>query len=345
KKLKRGNSYASHIYLRIFSSGSKYYDRGGFGDAPTTFAASTLNSASFSIRSVKVAPKPPAGFNPVTASNKALEHYGFPTRPTHLARLKAWTAAVFHAKHEVAPNPILGRQYIGRPRSQTFGLSGTSYGEWAGYTDIGSDGGNIKHDNTYANWDVSSIPGDSSYANSEWETDPTVGFWTGIGGATSNSDSIIHAGTADIATTIPQYRCWTEDYPDDPVYEGPVINPEDEVFVEVTYNGDGTTSYFLENTSTGNYSSFTNSTPYYDDTSADFVAEVKGAYLPDFYSTEFTNCSTMWSNGTASGNFDDQAYEKVIMTNSGTSGGTIMAEPGGVNTGNDGFAVDWINYA
>ena len=117
---------------------------GGFGGAPTTFAASTPNSASFSIRPVKVAPRPPVGFNPVTASNKTLEHYGFPTRPTHTAQFKAWTAAVSHAKHEVAPNPILGQQYIGRPRSQTnFGLSGTSYGEWAGYTDIGSDNGNI----------------------------------------------------------------------------------------------------------------------------------------------------------------------------------------------------------
>ena len=36
---------------------------------------------------------------------------------------------------------------------------------------------------------------------------------------------------------------------------------------------------------------------------------------------------------------------KVMMTSSGTSGETIMAEPGGVNTGNDGFAVNWINYA
>ena len=109
------------------------------------------------------------------------------------------------AKHEVAPNPILGRQYIGRPLSPTFGLSGTSYGNWAGYTDIGSDNGNIKYDNTSANWDVSSIPGDSSYPNNDWKYAPTAGFWTGIGGATSTSDSIIQAGTADIATT-PQYR-------------------------------------------------------------------------------------------------------------------------------------------
>ncbi len=51
----------------------------------------------------------------------------------------------------------------------------------------------------------------------------------------------------------------------------------------------------------------------------------------------------MWVNGTASGNFDDHAYEKVIMTSSGTPGGTVMAEPGSVDTAHDGFAVDWIN--
>ena len=33
------------------------------------------------------------------------------------------------------------------------------------------------------------------------------------------------------------------------------------------------------------------------------------------------------------------------MTNSGTSGGTVMAEPGSVDTAHEGFAVDWINYA
>ncbi len=107
-------------------------------------------------------------------------------------------------KHEVAPNPILGRQYIGRPRSETFGLNGAPYGGWAGYTDIGSENRNIKYDDTYANWNASSIPGDFSYANSDWQYGPTVGlFWTGIGGAIGNSDSIIQAATADIAIISP----------------------------------------------------------------------------------------------------------------------------------------------
>ncbi|WP_053959738.1 G1 family glutamic endopeptidase [Sulfobacillus thermosulfidooxidans] len=236
------------------------------------------------------------------------------------------------AKQEVASNPVVGTQ-------KWASLSGTSAGNWAGYANLASNNGNITYDNVMSSWNVSNIPSNSSYSNSDWQNAPKVGMWTGLGGTASSNSGLVQAGTADIATATAQYRFWTEDAPyQNPVYEGPVVNADNQVFVEVTYKGDSSTSYFLENETTGQYSSFANYSPDYSGASADFIVETQGAYLPNFVGTQFSNCSMVWNNGTGTGNFDQQNYEKYIMED---NSGNEMAYPGSIQTSEDGFAVWW----
>jgi hypothetical protein len=46
---------------------------------------------------------PPAGFNPMKASNGDLRKYGFPIRPTDPTALQGWTQAMEHFKYLVTP--------------------------------------------------------------------------------------------------------------------------------------------------------------------------------------------------------------------------------------------------
>ena len=275
-----------------------------------------------------VFPKPPQGFNPLTATSQQLMTYGFPQKPSGGSKLTAWTKAMAAARNEVPPNPVVGK----RPWDWG-GLTGyKTTGPWAGYANLASANNDVQYLATSAYWNVSSISGNSNYPSSDWQSAPAVGAWTGIGG-TTNPD-VIQAGTADIATSTPQYRFWDEDYPNAPIYEGPVVNANQQVYVNVSYDGNGQTSYYMENMATGAYSSFENSSPYYSSTSAEFIVEQGGSYLPDFGSISFTSAQDSWPGVWS--NFDSQNYEEYLMTN---SSGTTTAEPGAPS--NDAFSVYW----
>jgi len=336
----------------------------------TTLAASIssvpFTSATSWFEPVMVFPKPPSGFNPLTASPQALTHYGFPQRPAaNSPRLQSWTAAMSKAKYWVAPNPVPGTYDISAPEPphpslkinrtrevipafttsnviiKPFALTGSEDGPWAGYSAIGSNNGNAAYYDTSAEWNVSSVPGDSSYPNSDWNSNetPAVSAWTGMGG-TSNapSDVIIQAGTEDFATATPEYRFWTEYYPNKPIYEGPVINAYDAVYVDVEYLGNGQTYYYLENTTTGAYDSFTNATPDYNGSSAEYEVEQNGSFLPDFGDINFTDCQNMWNTG--SGLLNTENYWQDVLIN---GSGYVMAEPVGNSVNSSGgFSVERV---
>ena len=76
-----------------------------------------------------------------------------------------------------------------------------------------------------------------------------------------------------------QYRCWTEDFPENPVWEGPVVRPGDSVYVDLTYPGANVVTYYIEDVTTGEAQAFTNAAPYVQLTSADFVNEAPGIPL------------------------------------------------------------------
>lgn len=244
-----------------------------------------------------------------------------------------------HAVHWEPPSPTPGTTVI---PAHELGNDGQDGGNWAGFHANASDNGNVTYDLASAQWVVPSVPGDASY--SDYKTAPAAAFWTGIGGATSSSDYIIQAATLSIATASPQYRFVTEDYPQDIVYEGPVIAPGNTVYVQVTYEGDNQTEYFLENETTGDYQPIVNATPYYDGSSADYEAEQLGPTLPDFVSTPFSYCMNEWDNLNDFAYLNTENYIRDTMV--GFASGDILAETTSntVSASNDGsFTVNWVS--
>lgn len=186
-----------------------------------------------------------------------------------------------HAKYFAPLDPV-ATSVVHPPASESHGSHTiTSQPAWAGHwipQNACSTNGAFTW--TVSDWIQPSVPGDSSYPDSSWQSAPAASFWNGIGGI--HSGNLIQAGADSIATKDPEYRFWTEDYPLGSIYEGPVISPGQEAYVYVEYGGNNTTYFFLENMTTSQYQSFTNSTPYVDTSTAEFINEKLGSYLPNF---------------------------------------------------------------
>ena len=256
---------------------------------------------------------PPAGFNPLTASGSDLEKYGFPQRPTDPNALASWTKAMESAKHYVAPVQI--------PSTFAHG----DYTNWAGYEVDGSNNNNDTFYYTSSNWVQPAYSGTS---------DPS--FWVGQGGI--NGEPLTQAGADSNASSVggsTQYEFWVEDWPLNTVWEAsPVLYKNDEVYVNVTYKG-STSTAFLDNESTGYYTSVNFSTPYYWGGSADYINEaVNSTYnnWSSWNSTTFTSGTLEWdnTNGTnGGGEFTAYNYTKDIMENNNV----VYSTPGAASNG------------
>ena len=258
----------------------------------------------------------PDGFNPLTANAEDLNKYGFPQKPTDPEKLKKWTYAMQHAKHYVKPD-----------QSPSQWTNGTAYNNhWAGYVIKASDnivnGMTPKYTEAQGSWVQPTYTGSSVPA-----------FWVGMGGY---SDSyIVQAGADSNATYIEDgvlkspYEFWVEDYPIGVVWEkAPALNGGNTVYVDAWYTP--SSSYaFLENITTGSYTTVPFSSQNYTGSSADFIYEMHFNYA-NFTPTTLQGCwlSYNLSNGTNNqGAASSYASTKVIMTNTGTSSGTIKASP------------------
>jgi hypothetical protein len=212
--------------------------------------------------------QPPAGFDPTTATAAELAQYGFPPFPpgSNAIAIASWTTAVQDAKQYSAPTPICGT-----------GTNSVVYSDnWSGHVVPYSVQNNAHFTWSTSTWTQPSIGGDPSYTN--YQTAPTVSFWTGTG-----VSSLIQTGASSIATSTPQYRFWTEDYPNHQTWEGPVISPNDTAYVYEEYEGSSRAYYYLENETTGDYQSFTNSAPYDGWAAANYIGErIAPLYLPAF---------------------------------------------------------------
>lgn len=108
---------------------------------------------------------PPAGFNPLTASDVELEQYGFPPRPpqSDSARYSVWKRAARATR--VAPQLIPTNIYNGPVRNVKIGLpmksaaQGTTCNSnsdnWGGYAVTGANGTfTVNHGDVSADWSV-----------------------------------------------------------------------------------------------------------------------------------------------------------------------------------------------
>jgi hypothetical protein len=277
---------------------------------------------------------PRAGFTPLAASNAQLEANGYPRRPPASNRkaLALWTGVVGHARYFGVPHPV---------------CSNTKHSiiynrKWAGHVVPKADYGNQLITLSESEWVQPSVPANSNYTN--YQTAPGASFWTGM----SNDSSILQAGCDTIATSTVQYRCWTEDYPQGTVYEGPIVTPGDTVFVYVEYCGvysipncgQGQTHYYIENVTSGHAQSFINSSPYVAEANADYINErLNGLYLPNFgsilqWDNNFWQTNTQHSLTTTNDRYD--------MTSNCLSTGTILSEPTSVDSYAQ-FHQNWYN--
>ena len=157
-----------------------------------------------------------------------------------------------------------------------------AHSDWSGYVVPQSDYDKDSITATESTWvqpAVKETPG--APTSTDYHAAPDASFWTGTG--TSN---VIQAGCDSIATETPQYRCWTEDYPEGTHWEGPTISPGDSIYVNVNYIGANIADYFIEDETTGVASAFANPVPDVGLDSADFAAEAPGIatgfYLPNY---------------------------------------------------------------
>jgi hypothetical protein len=285
--------------------------------------ADTATSTPSCFDDVTTFPAIPAGFDTATASPSQLQEYGFPSPPpgNNPGAVAAWDTALADAKYQSNVDPECGGP------AHTIYYTGTWAGHVVPYTYVGSE------TFTWSNggWTQPSVPGNGNYTN--WETAPDASFWTGLGVCT-----LLQAGADSIATSTPQYKFWMEDYSDcngvvnnAEWWEGPAIGPGQSAYVDVWYQGDSETYFYLENETTGAYDAFVKDTPWVGDGAANFINELVGPSLPNFGTTSvganyFGNASD--SYGLTTNN------DKYIMPDS---------DPTGVNNANTFFSQEWCN--
>jgi hypothetical protein len=219
------------------------------------------------------APAPPAGFDPVRASDADLRTYGFPPRPPLISTAYAgWVKMVTAARAPVA-NPTLRRTNVihgpARNLVRIVGVANTTYQsqQWSGIGVTGASG-YFKANNSYVVGEFPGVP--AIYTSVE---DCKYGpyyatMWVGLDGYGSASGDVLQVGVNLVAcgNGTPPYQAWFEwntadcnngQYACSEVTIGGFqVNQGDVLFVVVTYyttspNGN---AYFV-NYSTGQYTS------------------------------------------------------------------------------------------
>lgn len=271
---------------------------------------------------------PPRGFNPLTASSADLEAYGFPPKPSatfNSPEMQNWIFAMSHAITPAVNHPDLSEPSLcGGPQYATEYDS-----HWAGHVVYNSSYGGASFTGASADWTMPSVP--STGLNN------LAAFW--VGTDDNAGHGLVQTGVSASSTNPASYSFWNEDYPQNPVIQGPAVSPGQGVFAETQINPDGTATYFEENTTTGVYQPFTHAAPYPGYVRADFIVERQsGRNLANFgsvslHAAEFSSPTQLWSLTTTN--------QIIQMTSNCAYNGTPLATAGGVNNSTAGFSVTW----
>jgi Peptidase A4 family len=318
--------------------------------ATTTIAGTAGSSANASTSSDSQWWEPvsvfhaPAGFDPVTASAAELKELGFPARPTGGAALTTWNSAVSQIKTWETPDPTPGTVPFDGPAGGVSSTTGGGFSTytvayWAGHQVTESDAGGDAIDETTAEWTVGKVSANSSYPTSDCHafTAPLIAEWDGLGdNIVSGSGDIIQAGTFSCSASSSTYGFWTEDYPQAPIWEGVAVSPGNTMYTAVEYDGNGTSTYLLENVTAGTGVAYTNNTPYVDETTAEFILEHPGGdspAMPSYGTVNFSQCDYY----TSSSAYDlTTANNKIIMDD-----GHGDSTTGAVSSSS--FPVTWVS--
>jgi hypothetical protein len=210
------------------------------------FAATIANDQSVA-QSVVAYGQPPAGFDPVSASDADLDRYGFPPRPDPQNAPGAFTQWQRLVSVPLAPSPQLTQTTIqnGPPQHFTTGqvlsngnVASTS-NNWSGYAVVGPSGTFTSNGSfVFQEWVVPVAQTAFGVCNGV----PVYSSqWDGFDGANSSSHDLLQAGSeADAAcsgsTKSTLYRAWIEWVPNPEVaVSAPKVNPGDVMGTEVWY--------------------------------------------------------------------------------------------------------------
>jgi hypothetical protein len=167
-------------------------------------------------------------------------------------------------------------------------------------------------------------------------------FWVGMGGF-NTTQGLVQAGADSGANNdggTSQYEFWVEDAPQGTIWEAkPAVSPGDTLYVDVTYGG-STSSAYLENETTGHYTTVTFPSPDYNGATADWINESVLYTYTDWTSwNSVTFSGANFSYNLGGGVINAFPDTKVIMTNTGTSSGTPESVPGAINSSINGFTI------
>ena len=320
-------------------------------------ASSNANpNAPFQDGTHTVTPLEPApGFNPFTASNTQLIQNGFPARPQGPTPAW-WTEAVTHATHYVTPHFTIRPNTTTHPANSTpptTSTVGPEYGSqspnWAGNVDNQQGG----YHSIVAKWVIPSV-------SAPYNTPTYSSIWPGIGSGNSPTSQLIQAGTEEDVTweyvqhvgyeAFPNYYLWWEIFPSYQ-YQQTVnigVSPGNQIFVNCSY-ASGEAHFYIENESTGNYTSFNVSMSGYDGSQAEWIVERSehGGYYPEL--SHFSSAVTFTDanaeiGSTWSGVGNWAHYYDTMYDYRGDDSEQTDAFPGSINSAGNSFPVNWSHY-
>ncbi|HLZ31500.1 MAG TPA: G1 family glutamic endopeptidase [Chloroflexota bacterium] len=297
--------------------------------------------------------KPESGFNAETASTADLKKHGLPRRPSATAKpqaLRQWQDVIRHAKHAITP------QFSPRPQARrapqfTRG-SGTS-NNWSGAVDsqpvcarrffcpitpapavTGVEG----------IWTIPSVEGSGQVG--------TVSTWVGLDGFSNNQVQQIGTDATNTDFGFAMYEPWYELYPDgSQTIPNLPIGPGDQMYGMVQYEAGNQIWFFMEDLTTGDYSSFVVPATYSSlGQSAEWIMErpeYNGTFdhpLPYFGSQMLSDLYFWNDNGNFYPALASFPYTLTLLDMYGFSGDQLDhtdPNPDGTSASS---TITWLNY-
>lgn len=281
---------------------------------------------------------PPAGFDPINASDEDLQYHGFPPRPNQVTEAKAyavWERAIKASKTRVTPKleqtgifhgPAQQNSKGGTP---TLGSNGTttSY-NWSGYVDFSgaTSYGSTSYYYLYADYIVPPARQAFGACTGGWDYSSS---WVGIDGW--GSPDVLQAGTESDAycsggSTSQYYSAWYEWYPYGEVrISGFPVAPGNELFVEVWHTSATQGYAYLVNYNNNQSTTIGFAAPAGTKllgNSAEWVVErptVGGSYaqLTNYIADPFWSTYAYTSAGTMYNPSSSTAYAITMLDNAG----------------------------
>jgi hypothetical protein len=288
---------------------------------------------------------PPAGFNPLRASNTQLTRYGFPLRPSGPAALSGWLTAMRAYRSD---SPPAGALYVASRAStaaqkRLMLSTTTSYVNWAGYV-VGDESG---QSNTYvavtANFTVPSNSNTCTGSN-------IAAMWIGLGGTHSTTDLVqqgIVCGDSDVGSGS-AYRPFTEfansaapvalcGQTSWTVAAGHVI------YEQMSFEASSKiANFYFEDETSGTIHSCSSSPPAgwsYDDNTAEWISEAPTGTAVHFSAVNFTSSEAELDS---TGSWVTISSQGTIHKDiSGVNSSTYCIAPGGIGSDGESFTDSW----